>query len=60
MYNVCNKGLVTNHGEGWGLQNGKGSGGGGQVKFYPYKKGGRKRFSHAEGGWGGGAHTVLR
>ena len=25
-------------------------GGGGQVKFYPYKKGGRKGFSHAEGG----------
>ena len=24
--------------------------GGGQVKFYPYKKGGGKSFSHAEGG----------
>ena len=22
------------------------------MKFYPYKKGGRKRFSHAEGGGG--------
>ena len=37
------------------LQNGKG----GQVKFYPYKKGGRggKSFSYAEGG--GGAQQVL-
>ena len=24
--------------------------GGGDVKFYPNKKGGRKKFSHAEGG----------
>ena len=42
-------GLVTNYGEG-GLQNGKG----GQVKFYPYKRGGgepEKSFSRAE--WGG-------
>ena len=32
---------------------------GGQVKFYPYKKRGRKKsFSHAEGG--GGAQQVLR
>ena len=33
------------------LQNGKG----GQVKFYPYKKGGGggKSFSYAEGGGGG-------
>ena len=29
------------------LQSGRG---GGQVKFYPYKKGGRKSFSQAEGG----------
>ena len=38
-----NKGLVTNYGE---------VGGGGRVKFYPYKKegGGRKSLSHAEGG----------
>ena len=34
-------GLVTNYGE-RGLQNGRG--GGGQVKFYPYKKGERKKF----------------
>ena len=35
------KGLVTNYGEGGeGLQNGRG----GHVKFYPYKKGGRKKF----------------
>ena len=33
------KGLVTNYGEG-GPQNGRG----GQVKFYPYEKGGRKKF----------------
>ena len=44
------KRLVTNYREG-GLQNR----GGGQVKFYPYKKGGggRKGFSHADGGGGG-------
>ena len=30
-------GVVTNYGEGCGLQNGRGEGGG-QVKFYPYKK----------------------
>ena len=36
------KGLVTNYGEGGGLQNGRG----GHVKFYPYEKGGgeQKRF----------------
>ena len=33
------KRLVTNYGEG-GLQNGRG----GHVKFYPYVKGGRKKF----------------
>ena len=35
--------LVTNYGEGGGLQNGRG----GHVKFYPYEKG------------GGGAEKVL-
>ena len=33
------KGVVTNYGRG-GLQNGRG----GHVKFYPYEKGGRKKF----------------
>ena len=46
------KGLVTNYGERGGATKGKG----GHVKFYPYKKGGGKSFSHAEGGhkkfWG--------
>ena len=37
--------MVTNYGEGGGLQNGRG--GGGHVKFYPYEKG------------GGGAEKVL-
>ena len=32
-------------------------GGGGGAKFYPYKKGGTKGLSHAEGG-GGGLKTV--
>ena len=41
------EGLVTNYRE-EGLQNGKG--GGGHEKFYPYEKGGRKSFSHAERG----------
>ena len=45
------KGLVTNYRE-WGAKNGKG-GGGMHVKFYPYEKGDRKSFSHAEGGGGG-------
>ena len=43
----------------WSLITGKGATkreGGGHVKFYPYEKGGRKCFSHAEGG---GAQTVL-
>ena len=50
---MVGKGLVTYYrqsgrgGDG-GLQNWKGRGGG-QVKFYPYKMGGRKSFSHAEG-----------
>ena len=30
--------------------------GGGHVKFYPYKKGDRKSFSHAKMG-GGGTHS---
>ena len=43
-----------------GVQNGREGGGGRQVKFYPYKKGGgRKSFSHAEGR-GGGPQQVLR
>ena len=42
------KGVVTNYGEGGGLQNGRG----GHMKFYPYEKGGGggKSFSHPEGG----------
>ena len=43
------KGLVTNYRE-CGAKNGKGGGGGMHVKFYPYEKGGRTSFSHAEGG----------
>ena len=44
--------LIT--GRGWrGYKTG---GGGGQVKFYPYKKGGGGSFSHAEGG----SQKVLR
>ena len=38
----------------WSLIMGRGATkrerGGGHVKFYPYKKGGGKSFSHAEGG----------
>ena len=34
-------------------------GGGGQVNFYPYKKGGGKSFSHAEGGITKGFRVVL-
>ena len=45
-------GLVTNYGEG-GI---KTAGGGGQVKFYPYKNGGGGSFSRAEAG----AQQVLR
>ena len=43
------KGLVTNYREGAG---GYKMGGGGHVKFYPYERGGggRKSFSHDEGG----------
>ena len=34
------------------LQSGRGGGGAGHVKFYPYEKGGgaKKSFSHAKGG----------
>ena len=43
------KGMVIKYGS-WGLQNGRG---GGLVKFYPYKKGGKSfTFSHAEVGGG--------
>ena len=35
------KGLVTNYGEGGGYITG---GGGGHMKFYPYKEGVRKKF----------------
>ena len=45
--------LIT--GRGGGLQNDRG--GGGQVKFDPYKKGGRKSVSHWKRG-GGGAQKV--
>ena len=44
----------------WSLMTGRGGATkweGGHVRFYPYKKGGGKRFSHAEGG--GGARQVL-
>ena len=36
------KGVVTNYGEGGGGY--KTGGGGGHVKFYPYEKGGQKKF----------------
>ena len=42
---------------GGGLQNGRG--GGGQVKFYPYKTGDGKSFSDAEGGGTKGFGVVL-
>ena len=35
---------------GGGLHNGRGWGGGGQVTFYPYKRGCGESFSHPEGG----------
>ena len=41
------KGLVTNYGRGGGGTKREG----GHMKFYPYEKGGgRKSFSHSEGG----------
>ena len=52
LHTLALLGLVTNYGEG-GLQNGRG---GGQVKIYPYKKGGGKSLSRAEVG----AQKVLR
>ena len=52
------KGLVANYGErrggGVGLQNGRG---GGQVKFYPYTKGGGGQILLAMLKWGGGGCT---
>ena len=49
------KGLVTNYGEGGGLQHGRG---GGANEVLPLRKGGGgQKFSHAEGG---GAQQVLR
>ena len=51
------KGVVTNYGEGGGLQNWRG----GQVEFTPTKKGGgRISFSHAVGGGGGGGTHFFR
>ena len=47
--------MVTNYGEG-GLQNQRGGGGGGQVKFYPYDK--RGGLAMLKGG--GGGQKVLR
>ena len=38
--NKLDKGLVTNYGEGEGATKREG----GHVKFYPYEKGGRKKF----------------
>ena len=35
-------------------------GGGGQVKFYPHKKGDGKRFSHAEMGYAESSHPLKR
>ena len=35
----CHKGVVTNYGEGGATKRE-----GGHVKFYPYEKGGRKKF----------------
>ena len=44
---LTSKGLVIIYGEGVGLQNVSGEGGGGlHVKFYPYKKGGGGRVWH--------------
>ena len=41
---LTNKGLVTYYREGGAGATKREGGGGGQVKFYPYKKGGRKKF----------------
>ena len=46
-YWETHKGVFTNYG---GATQRECGGGGGQVKFYPYKKGVRKSFSHPEGG----------
>ena len=51
------KGLVTNYGEGGGLQNGMG---GGHMKFHPYKKGGGGGIKQVLAMLkGGGTQTVL-
>ena len=46
--------MVTNYGEG-GLQNGPG--GGGHVKFYPYKKGGAEKVLAIDSEGGGGTKS---
>ena len=56
MVRIRAKGVVTNYREGGSYKTGVE---GRQMKFCPYKKGGRKCFSHAKGG-GGGAPNVLR
>ena len=59
LYFSClhTKGLITKYREG-----GNTMGGGAHMKFYPYAKGGKKSFSHAEGGgdkkFGGNFHMV--
>ena len=52
------KGLVNNQGGGGGYKTVWG--GGGQVKFYSYKKGGPKSFVSPTPAEGGGARKVLR
>ena len=42
-FSVIAKGVVTNYGEGGGGGATKREGGG-HLKFYPYKKGGKKKF----------------
>ena len=54
IFKACAKGLVTNYGEGGGLQNG-----GGYVKFYLYEKGGTEKVLVVLKGGGGGAEKVL-
>ena len=44
---LTHKGVVTNYGEVWGVATKQE--GGGQVKFYPYKKrGGHKKFRRGQ------------
>ena len=40
----------------WSLRKGRG---GGQLKFYPYIKGGKEDFSHAEGGCTKSSEVVI-